>query len=50
MTVVAEQSIKFAAQENGDEEILRKVRDQDLRAKEARSHNYCRRNYTRSKK
>ena len=50
MTVVAEQSIKSAAQEKGDEEMLCKVHDQDLRAREAHYHNVCRRNYTRSKK
>ena len=49
MTIVAEQSIKSAALEKGDEEILLKVRDQDLRAREARYHNHCRRNYTRNK-
>ena len=49
MTIVAEQSIKSAAVEKDDEEILRKVRGQDLRAREARYHNHCRRNYTRNK-
>ena len=49
MTIVAEKSIKSAVLEKGDEEIFRKVRDQDLRAREARYHNICRRNYTRSK-
>ena len=49
MTIVAEQSIKSTALEKGDEEILRKVRDQDLRAREARYHNHCRKNYTRNK-
>ena len=47
-TEIAEASIKSAASEKGDEEILRKVRDQDLRAREARYHELCRRNYTRS--
>ena len=49
MTIVAEQSIKSAALEKGDVEILRKVRDQDLRARKARYHTICRRNYSRSK-
>ena len=49
MAIVAGQSIKSAALEKGDEEILRIVCDQDLRAREARYHNQCRRNYTRNK-
>ena len=49
MTIVAEQSIKSAAVEKDDEEIIRKVRGQDLRAREARYHNHCRRNYNRNK-
>ena len=49
MTIVAEQSIKSAALEKGDEKILRKVRGQDLRGREARYHNHCHRNYTRNK-
>ena len=48
-TEIAEASIKSAALEKGDEEILRKVRDQDLMAREARYHNCCRREYTRSR-
>ena len=44
----AEQSIKSADLEKDDEEILRKVRDPDWRAREARYHIICRRNYTRS--
>ena len=48
-TEIAEASIKSAALEKGDEEILRKVRDQDLIAREARYHNCCRREYTRSR-
>ena len=47
-TETAETSIKQAALEKGIEEILRKVRDQDLWAREARFHNCCRREYTRS--
>ena len=47
-TETAEASFKQAAHEKGDEEILRKVRDQELRAREARYHNCYRREYTRS--
>ena len=47
MTLIAEQSIKSAALEKGDEDILRKVSDQDLRAREARYHESCRKDYTR---
>ena len=47
-TETAEASVKCGAQENGDEEMLCKVRDQDFRAREARYHNCCRREYTRS--
>ena len=46
---VAEKSIKSDAIEKGDEEILHKVHDQDLRAREALYQNICHRNYTRSK-
>ena len=41
------QSIKTAAEAKDDEKILCKVHRQDLQAREAWYHNYCRRNYTR---
>ena len=47
-TETAEASIKCAAQETGDIEMLCKVRDQDLGEREARCHNCCHREYTRS--
>ena len=47
VTTTAEESIKEAANEKNDEEILRQVRDVDLVAKELHYHNTCRRDYTR---
>ena len=42
-TETAESSIKQAALDKDDEEILRKVRDQEFRAREVRYHNCCQR-------
>ena len=47
VTLIAQQSFKPAALEKGDDDILRKVSDQDLGAQEARYHESCRKYYTR---
>ena len=47
ITKTAEASITLAAEEKNDERLLCRIRDVDLRAKEAYYHNYCRRAYTR---
>lgn len=48
VTVTAEHTIKEAAAAKFDFELLGRITNEDLRAKEARYHEYCRREYTRA--
>ena len=48
VTKTAETSIRLAAEQKNDENLLCQIRDIDLIAKEAHYHNHCRRSYTRS--
>ena len=47
VTITAEKSIKDAAERKSDCDLLHKIRDEDLIAKEAHYHNTCRKIYTR---
>ena len=47
ITKTAEVSIKLSAEEKNDERLLCRIRDVDLRAKEAHYHNCCRRAYAK---
>lgn len=49
VTKCAEESIKKAANDKCDEDMLLKIQNQDLVAREAHYHNLCRRKYTRDK-
>ena len=48
ITECADKSIKDAAVEKNDESLLCKIRNQDLVAREAHYHHFCRRQYTRN--
>ena len=47
MAKTAEDSVKEATKRKQDQQILLKVRDADLAAREAHYHATCRRDYTR---